>query len=229
MKIDGRLRAIGVGICSSLLAGCDGGWTVQFAGPFPAQAAEMQEFPARHRGVYTADDSTTSVCIGRTAMWLQGLETQMHSRRGFDSLGYRLRADSTYLAGGKLHYLHRVGQDSVRDSWLRTDTLFVISPEMSQLRHFEGRYYLSSYNGTAIHRIDMWAVERLEIKGRRLHWQRFGSDTLRLRALAPATVRYTRHDGFAYFQIAPSSPAETRRVGRYEGLWETIGEYKRRH
>ncbi|MCI1186737.1 hypothetical protein MON38_04855 [Hymenobacter sp. DH14] len=231
MKIDGRLRVLGLGFCSSLLVSCDGGWAVTFAGPFPAQAADMAEFPARHRGVYTADDSTSSVCIGRTAVWVQELETQRHSRHEFDSLGFRLRADSTYLAGGKLHYLHQIGRDSVRDSWLRTDTIFTIGDSFGtgHLRRFQGRYYLSIYDGTAAHRVDMWDVERLEIKGRHLLRQRLGTDTLRLRALAPATVRYTRYDGTSYFQIAPGTPAETRRVGRYAGLWETTGDYERRY
>lgn len=231
MKIDGRLRALGVGICCTLLAGCDGGWSVQFAGPFPAQAADMAEFPARHRGVYTAADSSSSVCIGRTAVWVQALETQRLSRYEFDSLGYRLRADSTYLNGGKLHYLHLMGRDSVRDSWLRTDTIFSIGSSFGagHLRRFQGRYYLSTYSGTAAHRIDMWDVERLEINGRHLLRQRLGNDTLRLGALAPATVHYTRYDGTSYFQIVPGTLAETRRVGRYEGLWETIEEYERRH
>ena len=230
MKIDGRLRALGLGICSSLLLGCDGGWTVSFAGPFPAQAANISEFSARHRGVYTAADSTSSLCIGRTAVWVQELETERHSRHEFDSLGYKMRADSTFLAGGRLHYLHRLGRDSVRDSWLRTDTVFRISSfGASQLRRFQGRYYLSTYEGTERHHIDMWDVVRLEVKGRHLLWQRLGNDTLRLRALAPATVRRTRYDDFTYFQIEPGTPAETRRVGRYAGLWETMGEYERRH
>ena len=231
MKIDGRLRALGVGICGTLLAGCDGGWSVQFAGPFPAQAADMAEFPARHRGVYTAADSSNSVCIGRTAVWVQELATRRYSRHEFDSLGYRLRADSTYLAAGKPHYLHLVGHDSVRDSWLHTDTIFAIGSELGagRLRRFQGRYYLSAYAGTAIHRLDMWDVERLEIHGRHLLRQRLGNDTLRLGALAPATVHYTRYNGTSYFQIVPGTPAETRRVGRYEGLWATIEEYERRH
>lgn len=229
MKIEGRVRAIGLGIFSLFVTGCDGGWTVQFAGPFPAQAADMREFPVRHRGVYTAADSSRSVCIGRTAVWRQDLETRLHSQRAFDSLGYRLRADSTYLAAGRLHYLHRVGRDSVRDSWLRTDTIFSIGPEMGQLRHFHGRYYLNTHEGITAHRIEMWDVERLELHGRHLRWQHLGSDTLRLRRLAPATVHRTRYNGFTYFQIMPASPAETRRVGRYKELWETVGEYDRRH
>ena len=231
MEIGGSLRAIGLGVCCTLLAGCDGGWTVQFAGPFPAQAADMPEFPARHRGVYTAADSSSSVCIGRTAMWVQELETQQYSQHAFDSLGFRMRADSTYLAGGKLHYLHQLGRDSVRDSWLRTDTVFAIGSSFGagHLRRLQGRYYLSTYAGTVAHRIDVWAVERLEINGHHLRWQQLGNDTLRLRALAPATVRRARYDDFTYFQIVPSSPAETRRLGRYEGLWETKEEYERRH
>lgn len=227
MRIGGWLRATGLGMSGLLLVGCDGGWTVQFAGPFPAQAADMPEFPARHRGVYTAADSRRSVCIGRAAIWRQELETQFYSRREYDSLRFRLRADSMYLADGQLHALRCVGRDSVRDSWLRTDTIF--STASGNLRRFQGRYYLSSYGGTVASDVDMWSVERLEISGHHLRWQQLGSDTLRLWVLAPATVRRTRHDDFTYFQIVPHSLAETRRVGRYEGLWETADEYERRN
>lgn len=227
MRIDGRLRAIVLGIYGLFLTGCNGGWSVQFAGPFPVQAADMQEFPARHQGVYTAANPDKSLCIGRTAVWRQDRETQLHSQHAFDSLGYRLRADSTYLTAGRLHYLHRVGLDSVRDSWLRTDTIFRIGPGTGHLRRFRGRYYLSAYEGTTIQKAEMWDVERLELHGRQLRWQQLGRDTLRLRRLAPATVHRTRYNGFTYFQIMPASPAETRRVGRYEELWETVGEYDR--
>lgn len=63
-------RLLGAGL---LLTGCDEGLEVRFAQPFPAQAADMPVFPARHRAVYTAADSSKSLCIGRTAVWRQEL------------------------------------------------------------------------------------------------------------------------------------------------------------
>jgi hypothetical protein len=224
------LRAIIFGAAGLLLTSCDGGWEVAFREPFPAQATDMMEFPARHRGVYTAADPSLSLCVGRTAVWRQELQTMTESRHYFDSLGYRLRADSTYLDGHTLHYLHQLGRDSVRDSWLWTDTVFSIGGERpGHLRRFQGRYYLNATEAEQTDTTEKWQVQRLDITGRHLRWQQLGTDTLRLNALAPGTVRYHRRNGISYFRLAPASAAETRRIGRYEGLWKPVGEYDRRH
>ena len=190
----------------------------------------MAEFPARHRGVYTAADPDNSLCIGRTAVWRQELQTTTSTRHYFDSLNYRLRADSTYLDHHTLHYLHRVGTDSVRDSWLWTDTIFsTLGPRAGHLRRFQGRYYLNDTEDAQSDTTEKWQVQRLEIAGHHLRWQQLGTDTLRLGALAPGTVRYHRHNGISYFRLAPATAAEARRIGRYEGLWEPAREYDRRH
>lgn len=224
------LRAIVFGAATVLTTACDGGWEVAFKKPFPSQAADMTEFPARHRGVYTAADPGVSLCIGRTAVWRQELQTMTGTRHYFDSLGLHPRTDSTYLDHHTLHYLHWVGPDSVRDSWLYTDTIFsTAGPEAGYLRRFQGRYYLNDVEHAQTDTTEKWLVARLEITGRHLRWQRLGTDTLRLGALAPGTVRYHRRNGISYFRLAPASNAEARRIGRYEGLWETLGEYDRRH
>lgn len=224
------LRAALVGTAGLLLTACDGGWEVAFRKPFPRQAADMATFPARHRGVYTAASPGQSLCIGRTAVWRQELQTEMTTRHYLDSLGYRLRADSTYLDGPTPHYLHLVGRDSVRDSWLWTDTIFSISGERpGHLRRFQGRYYLNTTEDAQTDSTEKWQVQRLEITGRHLRWQQLGTDTLRLSALAPGTVRYHRRNGISYFRLAPASVAEARRIGRYEGLWQPAREYDRRH
>lgn len=230
MSISAWLRAMIFGAFSLLLTACDGGWEVAFREPFPAQAADIAAFPARHQGVYTAADPGNSLCIGRTAVWRQELQTTTDSRHYFDSLGYKLRADSTYLDHHTLHYLHRVGTDSVRDSWLWTDTIFSISGERpGHLRRFQGRYYLNGTEDAQTDTTEKWQVQRLEIVGHHLRWQQLGTDTLRLGALAPGTVRYHRRNGISYFRLAPASPVEARRIGRYEGLWEPAREYDRRH
>ena len=69
-------------------------------------------------------------------------------------------------------------------------------------------------------------MERLEISGRHLSWQALGQDTLRIRVLRPGTVHQY---GSILYQLAPATAAEARRISRYEGLWETMGEYDRRH
>jgi len=56
-----------------LSTACDQAPIVAFAQPFPAEAPVMVEFPVRHLGVYTAADSSTSLCIGPTAVWRQEL------------------------------------------------------------------------------------------------------------------------------------------------------------
>lgn len=90
------------------------------------------------------------------------------SRHQLDLPQHRLAVDSTYEEGGHLHYLKLVGRDSVRDSWLGTDTIFTFrGPEAGKLRRFWGRYYLST---TPTDSEAEWNVERLEIDGRHLHW-----------------------------------------------------------
>ena len=230
MKALPRLTLLFFAAVGLLLTACDKNHEVAFLDPFPAYSTNMAEFPARHRGVYTAADSARSLCIGRTAVWRQELQTQQWSLHQLDSLGYRLRADSTYLNDGTLHYLHRIGRDSVRDSWLWIDTVFNLTgAEEARLRRFQGRYYLSTYLMAQTDTSVKWQVERLEISGRHLIWQSLGSDTLRLGVLAPGTVRYHRHNATSYFRLAPASKAEARRIGRYAGLWETKEEYDRRH
>lgn len=221
-----NIGLVGVGLC---LTACDEGLEVRFEQPFPAQVADMAEFPGRHRAVYTAADSTRSLCVGRTAVWRQDLQTTMRSRQQLDSLHRPLRADTTYAEpDGTLHYLKLVGRDSVRDSYLRTDTLFTLAgPEAGRLRGYQGRYYLNTPN---VDDHDKWNVQRLEIDGRRLRWESFTTDTLRLLVLDPATVRYHREHGrLTSFRLTPEPGAQTRRVGRYAGLWETKGEFNRRH
>ena len=221
------LRTWGLLGAGLLLTACDEGPEIRFAQPFPAQVADLAAFPARHRAVYTAPDSSKSICVGRTAVWQQELVSVMMSRRQLDSLHQHLRADSTYEAEGHLHYLRLIGQDSVRDSWLGIDTVFTLSgPNAGKLRRFQGRYYLNTPDDET----DKWRVQRLEIDGRYLSWQTLGNDTLHLLALDPATVRYHRENGrLTSLQLTPAPGAQTRRVGRYAGLWETRGEYRRRY
>lgn len=231
MKISGWLRALIVGI-GGLVTGCDDiklerMWLVDFAQPFPAARPDMAAFPPRHQGVYTAEDSSKSLCIGATAVWQQELRSELYSRRNVAGKGHLLHADSTYQLAGVRHYLHRVGPDSVRDSWLALDTVFnCAKPEYGRLRRFQGRYYLNTPFDSA----NNWMVQRLEISGRHLVWQHLGNDTLRLGALAPGTVRLDRRANQpAFFRLTPGSGAEIRRIGRYAGLWETTEEYDRRH
>ena len=222
------LRALGVSISWLLLVSCTNErieriWLVDFAQPFPSRRADMNAFPSRYQGVYTAADSSKSLCIGRTAVWRQELNSSLISWRELAAQQKRLLADSTYQQDGVLHYLHRVGPDSVRDSWLECDTIFdCTKPETGRQRRFQGFFYLN----TPTDSVNKWQVERLEISGRHLSWQALGQDTLRIRVLRPGTVHQY---GSILYQLAPATAAEARRISRYEGLWETMGEYDRRH
>ncbi|MDO7850626.1 hypothetical protein [Hymenobacter convexus] len=223
-----RLRGWCLGAAGLLLTACDDGLEVRFAQPFLAEVADMAAFPVRHQGVYTAADSGKSLCVGRTAVWRQELQQVLASRREVDSLLlHHLRADTTYAQGGHLHYVHLLSRDSVRDSWLWTDTVFTLAgPGPGVLRRFQGRYYLNTPNDNR----DKWYVQRLEIEGPGLRWQTFGTDTLRLLALDPATVYYHRENGrLTSFQLMPATAQQTRRLGRYDGLWDTQEAYRRRH
>jgi hypothetical protein len=226
MKKARMLRGVSLFVSGLAVTACDEGLQVRFAEPFPAHVADLSAFPARHQAVYTADDSTSSLCIGRTAVWRQELRNMTFKRSELDSVHRRLRTDTTYAENGHLHYLKLLQDGSVRDSWLATDTIFSLrGGEAGKLRRFQGRYYLNQPDTDA----DNWWVQRLEIDGPRLNWQKFGTDTLRLLTLDAATICYHReHGALTSIQLAPASAAQTRRVGRYAGLWETRGEYMRR-
>ena len=215
--------AMGAGL---LLTACDGGVVVDFAAPFPAKGKAVQVFPARHRGVYTAVDSSKSLCVGPTAVWRQELEHQTRTRHQLDSLHLPLSADSTYREGnGRLHYLRLMGNGKVRDSWLRCDTIFsLVGADAGQLRRLQGRYYLS----TCYRDEGTWQVQRLDISGRSLTWETLGQDTLRLKALDPASVRRKADKGVVYFHLTPEPGRQTRRIGRYDGLWQLVRTYQRR-
>lgn len=234
MKNAFRLRAglvLGGGL---LLAGCglpttetEPKYEVVFARPFPEQAGDKASFPARHQGEYAAADSSASLCIGPTAVWRQELrqDTSPVTRQQLDSLRALVSVDSTYQdLNGQVHSLRILASGSVRDSWLRRDTLFTLTgPSAGRLRKFQGRYYLN----TLAKRGANWQVQRLEITGRQLFWQTLGQDTLRLRALDTASVHIQRRSGFSLFQLKPARGQQTRRVGEYAGLWETTGEFVR--
>ncbi len=217
------LRGVALLVGGLLVAGCAQNVEVDFAQPFPARAADMMAFQARYQAVYKDVDSTSSLCVGRTAVWRQ----ELRSRQQPISPPLKLRADSTYRSDeGVLHYLQVVGKDSVRDSWLWQDTIFTLTGEgAGRLRRYKGRYYLNTPKTDA----SGWRVQRLTIANRQLTWQTFGRDTLRLQALDPATVRYHRKSATSYYQLTPAPGAQTRRVARYDGLWDTEQEYVRRH
>lgn len=228
MTTSSLLRGCFLGAATLLLTSCDDGLEIRFSQPFPAQLADLVAFPARHRAVYTASDSSKSLCIGRTAVWRQELQQVTLSRHQADSMAHhRLRADTTYEQDGHLHYVRLMGRDSVRDSWLWTDTVFTLmGTEPGRLRRFQGRYYLNTPDETG----GKWTVQRLDIDGPRLSWQALGTDTLRLLALDPGTIHFQRENGrLTSIQLTPASGAQTRRVGRYAGLWVTKEEYRRRH
>ena len=232
METPGWLRVLLLGASGLLLGSCDDMqiermWLVDFAQLFLAKRPDMSGFPRRHQGVYTAADSSKSLCIGATAVWQQELRSQLLSRQELAGKGRLLRADSTCQQAGLLHYLHRVGRDSVRDSWLACDTIFDCArPETGRLRRFQGHYYLNAPYDSA----GNWLVQRLAISGCHLVWQQLGNDTLRLGVLTAGTVRLDRRAGHpAFFRLTPGSAAEARRIGRYEGLWETNEKYDRRH
>ena len=71
------------------MTACDGGVETEFAQPFPTKGAGIAVFPARYQDVYTAVDSSKSLCIGATAVWRQELHSFIFSRYQFDSLHHR--------------------------------------------------------------------------------------------------------------------------------------------
>ena len=134
-------------------------------------------------------------------------------------------ADSTYQENGHLHYLRLVSRDSVRDSWLWSDTIFNLAGnEAGMLRRFQGRYYLNTPDETGT----KWWVQRLEISGRHLRWQTLVTETSRMLALVTAIVRHHREKGISCYRLTPAPGPQTRHLGHFTELRETAGEYGRR-
>jgi hypothetical protein len=234
------LRGSLVVVAGLLLTACDGekieaeerSYAVGFTQPFPGQRKDKTIFPVHYQGIYTATGPGYSLCIGPAAVWKQKQRSETYhcSWQQLDSLRLFLGvsdADSTYQdLNGNRHHLRILGRDSVRDSWQWRDTIFCLTgPNAGRLRKFQGRYYLSTHPENE----DYWQVQRLEIAGRHLVWQSLGQDTLRLRALDTASVHTQRGSGFSLFRVQPAPGQQMRRVDAYAGLWETEGEFERRH
>jgi hypothetical protein len=239
MTVSFSLRVGLIVVACSLLTGCDGerieveerSYAVIFTQPFPSQGNDKATLPAHYQGTYAAADPSYSLCIGPTAVWKQKQRrvTYHYNWQQLDSLRLFLSvndADSTYRDfNGNLHHLRIIGRDSVRDSWLRRDTVFSLTgPNAGRLRKFQGRYYLSTRSENE----DYWQVQRLERAGPRLIWQSLGQDTLRLRALDTASVHIQRRSGFSLFRVQPARGQQMRHVDGYAGLWEIEGEFERR-
>ncbi|MFD1468465.1 hypothetical protein ACFQ48_09530 [Hymenobacter caeli] len=143
--------------------------------------------------------------------------------RQLDSMGLSPRADQGQGPSGVGYQVQAVGADSARLRWQEQDTLAALGPR-TKLRRYQRRYYLSTAgpaDSTA------WTVQRRAAADGRFSLQGFNPDTLRIRALDPATVRLRRNQGTLYFTLDPRPGRATRQVHGYDGLWLPAGEYQR--
>lgn len=202
---------------------------VTFAQRFPAQRPDLPVFPPRLRGRFLALDSGRTLVISPTELIEGRREHRKYRRAEFEALAQRPPqvAQAPRGPANERPEVRALGRDSGRESWWNRDTIFSLGGAGGgRLRQFQGRYYLSRDVSTGPGH-PSWLVQRLEIDGRRLSWQTLGQDTLRLRALDPASVRRRREAGACGYGLLPAPGPQTRRVGRYAGLWQTEGEFVR--
>lgn len=194
--------------------------TVRFAQPFPAAAPDLQAFPVRDQGHYSTEvDSTQQLIVTPGALLnLRSIRLQV-SRRQWDSLA-RAHPECVahWLTGSSpLYRITPASPDSLWLSYQERGTLLSLRrPAGSHLRRYRGRYYLST---PASEDSTQWQVRRLTLLGDHYAWASFNPDSLRLRALAPATVQLRRRAGRLFFTLNPAAGPTTRQVHGYAGLW----------
>jgi hypothetical protein len=158
------------------LAACDGGSAdVTFAEPLPAGAADLDQFPSRHQGVYVQPGDTTQQLevlptVLRRRLWIVD---GPHSRHDIDTVLRDALAEGAALTVRT----EPAGPDSVRLVGLFVDTIFRVgTPAVSRLRHQDQSYYLNEASDT----LQTWRARRLEIQGRKARLFSFTDDTVRL-------------------------------------------------
>lgn len=222
-------RSIAVLLLLSLLgatAGCvETVVTVEFAEPFPADAADLPGFAAHHQGRYqSATDTTEALLLGRQQLVLQQWQSWRLTGRQLDSLALPHRTGRGWLQS-QPYRVQALAADSFCLSWQRTDTLLRAGTgQPTRLRQYQGWYYLSEPDPAAT---GHWQVQRLAVAGRHLIRQALSPDSLRLRALDPAALELHREPHTLRFVVRPRGGHARHQLGRYTGLWQTLGEYRR--
>lgn len=208
------------------LAGCDATTQLEIAGPvvvsfdqpFPADAPDLPGFLPRDWGRYTDLADTSRVFeLGETSLAARYSAVESLSRVQLDSLRLPCRAWSGLSPDGVRYRVTPLAADSFR---LQTQAIVKVldlarSPA-PKLRYYRGYYYTST---PAYLDSTKWTVRRVAVARGRIIQQLFNPDSLRVRALDPATVRQQRGGGQLLITLAPHSRRAIGQVSSYAGLW----------
>jgi hypothetical protein len=208
------------------LAACDeatrletaGPVVVNFAQPFPTEAPDLPGFLPHNQGQYTTPGDTSSVFV-------LAEKALIHSYAGraevtgaeLDSLRIPRRVGSGVSPKGQRYSVQRLATDSFRLRLAIQDTVLnFTSVKAPRLRYYKGHYYTSTPTWQDSTK---WMVRRLAVANGRIKQQLFNPDSLRVRALDPATVQRRRANGQLVFTLAPQSRRAIGQVSSYAGLW----------
>lgn len=213
------------GLLGGLLGGCGAPEAeVDFARPFPANAPDLREFPAWWQGQYVAvNDTALHLSISPRLLVSQRFLSLVVTARQLDSMGLPPHLTRGRDPNGAGYQVQAAGADSARLRWEERDTLAALGPR-TKLRRYHNLCYLNTSTADST----TWAVQRLTVVDGRFSLQKFNPDTLRIRALGPATVQLRRKQGSLFFTLDPRPGRATRQVHSYDGLWLPAGEYQRR-
>lgn len=204
---------------------------VNFAQPFPTRTPDLAGFAPADQGRYAAvNDTTITLLLGEKLLSRQFSLSREVTARQLDSLGLPARSGAATTADGQVYQVQPGLAGGFQLHWALRDTLLCLGPG-THLRRYRGWYYVSTPDGPRQPGGDSagtWTVQRLAVAGRHLLTQRFNPDTLRIRALEPATVHLRRENNRQVFTLIPPDQRAARQVSSYSGLWLDEGSYVRR-
>lgn len=200
---------------------------VNFSQPFPAGRSDLPGFLPRHCGRYSeqGNDSSRALIISQKSLVESHIESAELPGTWLDSMGVPRQLGSYLGRDGFRYQVRTLAADSFRVRVEVYDTLLSLNGQSAlKLRRHRGWYYVSC---PAAEDSTKWEVQRLGISSGRVVWQLPNPDSLRIRALDPATVRQQRKTGQLLFTLSPQSRRASWQVSSYDGLWLVRAEYLR--
>lgn len=214
-------------LLSAALAACDQPIVeVDSAAPFPRGATDVRGFAPRQRGQYVAADGTDeTLLLSESRLLRQRWQHLWLTGHQLDSLGLP-RREGTGRQHSRQYRVRPLAADSFQVSWQEpADTLWLAGAQAAaHLRRQREWYYLSFPSAEYPGR---WQVQRLAVADGQLTWQELRPDSLRLQALDSSAFRLQREPHRLHFTLRLFTPRAQRQLGRYAGLWQTLGNYQR--
>jgi hypothetical protein len=212
------------------LAACDAQKprvVVNFDQPFPAGTSDLAGFLPRHRGRYSeqGQDSSRIVLVSQKALVESHFELAKLPGTWLDSMGVPRQLGSYWGRDGFRYQVRALATDSFQVRVEIYDTLLNLSSRPApKLRRHRGWYYVSRPHPEDSTK---WEVQRLGMRKGQIVWQLPNPDSLRIRALDPATVQQRRKAGQLLFTLSTQSRRTSWQVNSYDGLWLSRKDYLR--